>query len=40
MAENTYVFSGSEEELDRLLTCIKNTPSIFKIGRASCRERV
>lgn len=30
MAENTYVFSGSEEELDRLLTCIKNTPSIFK----------
>lgn len=25
MAENTYVFSGSEEELDRLLTCIKTT---------------
>lgn len=30
MAENTYVFSGSEEELDRLFTIIKNTPSIFK----------
>lgn len=28
MAENTYVFSGSETELDRLLTCIK-TPNIF-----------
>lgn len=25
MAENTYVFSGSEEELDRLLTCIKRS---------------
>lgn len=30
MAENTYVFSGSEEELDRLFTIIKNTPSFFK----------
>lgn len=30
MAENTYVFTGSKAELEKLVTCIQKTPSVSR----------